>query len=375
MQLYFSLLPLHRSYLNNDILFAVDPPEEIKIIDPDHLGRLEITWTLPASLRKLKDCPQLYKVEYFNAYSQRWDVSSTFRTYSAQFDLMKEIRVRVYTLLSGRCTNNTWIKSGNFTELVQKPPSLGRHGNAVKDFGCVFHNMERMICKWSKNPTSPANSQLYMHRELQKAQECPMYVFTNGDRSGCNFTGKALPDFTDVNFCVNGSSPEGPLRPTYKSLQIQNYVKPDAANKPFLLPGVARIKLLWRKPDGKVPGHCLEWEVQHTNDGPQNESVRWVTLTLPAVGKKNCFRVRSKVHKYCAAGSFWSEWSHQTCTIFEQNTTSKQTTHSSKTCPIIITPPCTYTTFFSMSFQRAREENLSPCSYTHRLSKEFRRVF
>ncbi|XP_051903411.1 interleukin-13 receptor subunit alpha-2 [Hippocampus zosterae] len=308
----------------------VDPPEEIKIIDPDHLGHLEITWTLPASLRKLKDCPKRYRVEYFNAYSQSWDIIQTpQRTYSAQFDLMKEIRVRVYTLLSGRCTNNTWIKSGNFTELVQKPPSSGRHGNAVKDFGCVFHNMEHMICKWRKHPTSPANSQLYMyywHKELQKTEECPKYLFTNGDRSGCSFTGKALPDFTNVNFCVNGSSPEGPLRPTYKSLQIQNYVKPDATNKPILLPGDARINLRWRKPDGKVPGHCLEWEVDHTSDGPQNKSepisTMHTSLTLPAVGKKNCFRVRSKMHKYCAAGSFWSEWSPQTCTIFEQNTTS-----------------------------------------------------
>lgn len=82
-------------------------------------------------------------------------------------------------------------------------------------------------------------------------------------------------------------------------------------------------------------------------------STMHTNLTLPAVGNKNCFRVRSKLHKYCASGSFWSEWSPQTCTIFEQNTTSKQTTHSSKMCPIIITPPCTYTTFFSISFQVA----------------------
>lgn len=47
-------------------------------------------------------------------------------TYSAQFDLMKDVRVRVYTLLSGPCTNYRTMKSTNYTELVQMPPNTGK---------------------------------------------------------------------------------------------------------------------------------------------------------------------------------------------------------------------------------------------------------
>lgn len=62
------------------------------------------------------------------------------------------------------------------------------------------------------------------HRGLDVAAECPRYiVMSGGARRGCNFTESSLPDFTDINLCVNGSSPEGPLRPKFMSVQIQNH--------------------------------------------------------------------------------------------------------------------------------------------------------
>lgn len=36
---------------------------------------------------------------------------------------------------------------------------LGVAGITVKDFVCVFHNMEKMVCNWGRNPKIPANSQ------------------------------------------------------------------------------------------------------------------------------------------------------------------------------------------------------------------------
>ncbi|XP_037126325.1 interleukin-13 receptor subunit alpha-2 isoform X1 [Syngnathus acus] len=302
-------------------ILQVDPPEEIKIIDPGHLGRMEITWTLPASLIHIQECPTLYQLEYFNAYMQRWDVIKTpHRTYSAQFDLMKDIQVRVYTLLGEHCANNTWVKSQNYTELVQKPPREGPR--AVNNFDCVFYNMERLNCMWRNYHKLPSNAQIYLyywHKELEQIEECPEYLFMNGVRSGCSLTGKPLPDFTDVNFCVNGSSPEGPLRPTYKSLQIQNNVKPDPAEKLTLQQDHdTQIKLHWKKPSGNVPEHCLIWEVEHTSKESQKEHSEQIytthtSLILPAVAERNCFRVRSKLCKYCVARSFWSEWSQQRC--------------------------------------------------------------
>ncbi|KAK2828555.1 hypothetical protein Q5P01_019589 [Channa striata] len=303
---------------------TVDPPEDLMILDPGHLGHLEIRWSPAASLVNMTECPQLYHLEYFKA--DRWTAIRTSRgSYSANFDLMKDVKVRVYTLLSGPCTNNTVIKSTKYTEVVQKPPSTGFVPVEVQDFICVYHNMEYMECKWGRNPKMPADSQLklyFWHKELQQAQECPKYIVSGGVRSGCNFTGNSLPDFTDINFCVNGSSREGPLKPTFISLQTQNQVKPGLADKLYLQTGPDRqMEIQWENPAGGVPGECLEWEVEHSQEGPDEKVTlnhiltMETSLKLPSIheNKRDCFRVRSKVHKYCAAKSFWSDWSHPAC--------------------------------------------------------------
>ncbi|XP_038565273.1 interleukin-13 receptor subunit alpha-2 isoform X1 [Micropterus salmoides] len=306
--------------------FTVDPPEDLVILDPGHLGQLEITWSPPASLINMTECPKLYQLEYFNTYSDSWNaVRMNRRTYSVQFDLMKDVRVRVYTLLSGPCTNGTMTKSARYTELIQKPPSTGVVGTAVQDFVCVYHNMKYMECSWGKGPETPANSQqslYFWHKKMEQAEECPKYVLSSGVRSGCNFTGMSFPDFTDISFCVNGSSPEGPLKPTYISLQIQNHVKPDTTEKLHLQTGPdTQLELHWDNPVGSVPGHCLEWEVEHNQEGPDGKIAlepiltKQTSLTLSSIGdnERHCFRVRSKLHKYCADKSFWSEWSPPTC--------------------------------------------------------------
>uniref|UniRef100_A0A3Q3WUE0 Type I cytokine receptor cytokine-binding domain-containing protein n=1 Tax=Mola mola TaxID=94237 RepID=A0A3Q3WUE0_MOLML len=324
--LIFMLIIINWRESTHGNAFTVDPPEKIIIFDPGHLGHLNITWSLPASLMNMKECAKLYQLEYFNTYKDTWTaVRTTRRTFSAQFDLMKDIRVRVYTLLSGPCTNGIMIKSTNYTELVQKPPSMGVVNTAVQDFVCVYHNMKYMVCNWGKHAKMPANSQLnlyFWHRELEHAKECSKYIISSGIRSGCNFTGMSLPDFTDINLCLNGSSPKGPLKPKYISLQIQNHVKPESTETLHLQASPdAQLKLTWDLPVGRIPRHCLEWQVEHNKEGPGGKialkliSTGQMSLNLPYVQDKdrNCFRVRSKLHKYCADKGFWSEWSRLAC--------------------------------------------------------------
>ncbi|XP_040907293.1 interleukin-13 receptor subunit alpha-2 isoform X2 [Toxotes jaculatrix] len=302
--------------------YTVDPPENLVILDPGHLGHLEITWSPPASMINMTECPKRYQLEYFNTYKDSWTaVRTSKRSYRAQFDLMKDVRVRVYTLLSGPCTNGTMVESTNYTELVQKPPSTGVVGATVKDFVCVFHNMENMECTWERSPKMPANSQqklYFWHKKLERAEECPKYIFSGGFRSGCNFTENALPLFTDINFCINGSSSEGLLKPMFTSLQMQNQVKPGTTEKLHLQAGPdAQLEVHWELPVGMDSGRCLEWEVQQEGSDGKTASIltKEMKLTLPLIHdhERNCFRVRSKLHKYCADRSFWSEWSHPTC--------------------------------------------------------------
>nr|XP_033492603.1 interleukin-13 receptor subunit alpha-2 isoform X2 [Epinephelus lanceolatus] len=314
---------------------TVDPPEDLVISDPGHLGHLDITWSPPASLINVTECQKQYQLEYFNTYKNTWTAIRTSRmTHSAQFDLMKDVRVRVYTLLNGPCTNGTMMKSKSYTELIRKPLSTGVVGTAVQDFVCVYHNMRYVECSWGRSPKMPTSSQqnlYFWHKELEQAEECPKYLFSSGTRSGCNFTGKSLPEYTNINFCVNGSSSEGPLKPTFISLQIQNQVKPDTTEKVHLQTGPdMQLELHWDGPAGRIPGHCLEWVVEHNQEEPDGKiasqiSTKQTTLSLPAIhdNQSNCFRVRSRLHKYCAEKSFWSEWSRPTCHPEKQEVASE----------------------------------------------------
>ncbi|TKS83967.1 Interleukin-13 receptor subunit alpha-2 [Collichthys lucidus] len=305
---------------------AVDPPEDLLISDPGHLGHLDISWSVPAAVRNLTpECARsVYQLEYFNTNTHSWSAVRTARSsYRAQFDLMKDVRVRVYTLLDGPCTNGTVIKSQNYTEVVRRPAGTGVVGTEVQDFLCVYQNMEHLECRWRPSPKTPAHSlqSLYFwHRELDRAEECPEYILSGGVRSGCDFTDKPLPDFTDINFCVNGSSPDGPLRPSFFSLQIQNHVKPEPTQL-HLQVEAGQLQLQWGRPAGRVPGHCLDWQVEHNQEGPDGKmkseklNLQQTSFALTSVHDKDrsCFRVRSKLSKYCADRSFWSEWSQPAC--------------------------------------------------------------
>ncbi|KAL3042839.1 hypothetical protein OYC64_020711 [Pagothenia borchgrevinki] len=314
---------------------TVDPPDDLVISDLGHFGRLQISWSPPAGQINETECSHLYQLEYFNSYSDSWSAIRTFkRTYTAQFDLMKDVRVRVYTLLRGPCTNDTLIKSSSYTEVVQKPLSTGV-GTPVQDFVCVYHNMKYVECNWGRSLKLPANSQQHLyfwHKELEQAEECPTYVKTGETRSGCNFTESSLPEFTDINFCVNDSSTEGTLKPAFVSLQIQNQVKPGTTEKLDLRTGPdAQLDLRWNSPAGRVPAHCLEWEVEHNQEGPDEKIASQQILTnqkslkLPSIHdtQRNCFRVRSKLSKYCASKGFWSEWSPPTCQPEKRKVASK----------------------------------------------------
>lgn len=142
---------------------------------------------------------------------------------------------------------------------------------------------------------------LIRHKNLEQAEECPKYIISRGFRSGCQFTGTSLPLFTDVNICVNGSSPEGPLQAKFISLQIQNHsrrcvphqmglrfagavfltlplfvflVKPPTTEKVDVRAGPDSLVIAWEHPVGGAPEHCLEWEVERQLQGPDGKTTR-----------------------------------------------------------------------------------------------------
>lgn len=303
---------------------SIDPPEEVVITDPGRLGNLEITWSPSQQFARIsqeEQCSLLYELHYYATYSDRWTRIRTSQTsFSAQFDLAQEVKVRVYTLITGACVDGGTVKSQDYTEVVQNPDVTGTHG--IQELACVNYNMEHMICNWTRSPKMPRRAQetlFYWHKELAHAEECPQYIISNGIRSGCNFSGTYIPTFSDVNLCVNASSSEEHIKPVYTSLQTQNHVKPKATPKINVVMGPDRqLRLSWDCPSGRIPEHCLEWQVEDMRGGHDGKQAlitpteTAVNLTLPEK-ETCCLKVRSRLSKYCASRSLWSDWSPPVC--------------------------------------------------------------
>ncbi|XP_055082873.1 interleukin-13 receptor subunit alpha-2 [Periophthalmus magnuspinnatus] len=302
---------------------TVDPPENLTITDPGHLGNLEISWSPSQEQVRMKEqgqCLVLYELHYYDSYSSSWtSIRTTQTSFRAQFDLGQEVKVRIYTLISGACADGRTAKSKNFTEVVQKPDMAGIDG--LQDFICLYYYMEHLFCSWKRSSKMPAKAQeafYYWHREMAHTKECPFYILSGGFRSGCNFSGTDLPTFSDINLCVNMSS-DDPVRPLYVTLQIQNIVKPKPPGDLRVEAGADKqLRVHWGSPAGRIPQHCLLWQVQTRREGQEEKPTRIsstetaVMLALPD-NEMSCLRVRCMLNKYCANSGVWSDWSPSVC--------------------------------------------------------------
>ncbi|CAL9685619.1 unnamed protein product [Knipowitschia caucasica] len=295
---------------------TVDPPEKVTVTDPGHLGSLHIHWG--PRLHRAR-CSVLYEVHYYDSSSSKWtSIRTSLNSVTAQFDLAQEVKVRVYTVFSGECVEGGITRSQNYTEVVQKPDRRGI--DCFQAVTCVYFNMEHLVCHWKKNAEIPGKAQeklYYWHRQLGHAKECPRYITSGGERTGCIFSGIDIPTFTDLNLCVNASS-EQPIRALYSTLQIQNHVKPDAPTQVSVDTAAERqLKAHWNSPSGRIPHHCLLWQLQTSRNGRNTFSLipsSDATVMLPLPDFENiCLKVRSKLNKYCADSGVWSDWSPSVC--------------------------------------------------------------
>ncbi|KAJ0061966.1 hypothetical protein NL108_014691, partial [Boleophthalmus pectinirostris] len=197
-------------------------------------------------------------------------IRTTQTLFRAQFNLAREVKVRVYTVISGACAGGGTAKSKNYTEVVQKPDMTGIDG--LQDFSCLYYYMEHLVCSWKRSSKMPLKAQgalYYWHKEMAHAKECPHYFITGGFRNGCNFSGTDLPAFSDINLCVNSSSDHS-IKPLYSMLQIQNIVKPKPPEQVRVEEGADRQLIVhWDSPAGRIPQHCLLWQVQARREGQE----------------------------------------------------------------------------------------------------------
>ncbi|KAL6463310.1 hypothetical protein MHYP_G00277010 [Metynnis hypsauchen] len=320
----FVLLTQHTSHSTDVASLSVDPPANIKITDPGHLGHLKIEWNRPSSLQNLTDCTVRYQLRFYNTYTERWRSVRTVRlSYEAQFDLEKPIQLRMLTLVKGACTNDTEVL-GEEVELVHTPEHTGVAGSRIRDFHCVYLKKEYMDCMWKAGSVNPPGSKHYLyywHREMPETAECPEYIPPSEFWIGCRFPKQSLLEFSEFNICVNGSSTEGPLKPAFFSLEVQNKVKPAQVSDLQLLVENELVQVQWSPPAGKVPEQCLEYNLEGTTESTDGSKWQWTNVTEDTTidflwnggSQTTCFRVRSKVNDYCADEGFWSDWSDTVC--------------------------------------------------------------
>ncbi|TRY57380.1 hypothetical protein DNTS_024961, partial [Danionella cerebrum] len=330
---------------------TVDPPANLEITDPGFLGYLTIQWSRPDSLQNLTDCTVRYQLRYYDTYEDRWrSIRTTRLSYAAQFDLEKPVRVKILTVLKCTCTNGTEVQ-GEETEMVYTTEPTGLAESRIRDFHCIYYEREYMECTWESGSVQPPNSQhslYYWHRDMNATKECPEYISLSEVRKGCRFPHQTLVEFFQFNMCVNGSSPEGILRTAFFSIEIQNYVKPAVVSSVQVLEGAGFLKLDWVPPAGRVPEHCLDYEVESRTLMANGKELK-KRKVLENIGLdtscemleedkriKTCFHIRSKMNVYCADRGLWSEWSPAACTK-EKETETRVMWDSYKLVLLLIT--------------------------------------
>ncbi|XP_051877032.1 interleukin-13 receptor subunit alpha-2 isoform X2 [Pristis pectinata] len=308
--------------VTSGVLTSVDPPTDLQVIDPGHLGPLHIHWKAPLSLTSKMLCVVRYKLSYCNIDSTNCKrVITRQLKHTDVFNLNKGIIVKIQTIVKEHCTNGSELHS-DWIEKVFWPSLEGHVDSKVKNLQCIVYNMEFMDCLWENGTNAPhdINYRLhYWHHKLDQVMECKNYIKSQGHNVGCHFYKDSLIEFSDFNICINGTSGTGPVRPAYYVLQLQDLVKPAAPYKINVTASKnGTIYLQWEPPAGKIKSHCLEYEIRFSRKDSDWESkvlLEETTFTFlnVTVKTKFCVRLRATVNMYCADNSFWSDWSPTQC--------------------------------------------------------------
>ncbi|XP_048400322.1 interleukin-13 receptor subunit alpha-2-like [Stegostoma tigrinum] len=305
----------------SEMLTSVDPPTNLQVIDPGHLGPLHMHWQAPVSLADKKLCVR-YMLSYCNVNSTNCKrVITKQLEYTDGFNFNEEIIVKVRTLVKEQCKSMMELQS-DWVEKTYRPPMEGHAGSKVRDLQCIVYNLEYMECLWQNGMNALYGTDYtlyYWHEELEQTMQCNNYIKHQGRIVGCHFQSDDLIEFSDFNICINGSSELGPVRPAYFTLQLQDLVKAAAPDQVKLTLSTAEtISIQWEPSASKLKPHCLKYEVQFRGKSSDwetkviSEGVTSTTLNATA-GAIYCVRVRAAVNMFCADDSFWSDWSSLQC--------------------------------------------------------------
>ncbi|NXR71032.1 I13R2 protein, partial [Pycnonotus jocosus] len=299
----------------------VAPPQDLQISDPGLLGSLDVEWKPPAHIQTFNECTVKYKLEHRSTGDRDWKVIFTRKLkLRVGFDLSRSAEVRLQTLLKGRCTDDVELQSDWVYGTFQIPPQ-GKLGSEVQNFHCIYHDWEYLKCTWQPGLLTPHGVHYglyYWYQGLEQAVQCSHYIQERGINVGCVLHNLSQAEYQDLRICVNGSAAATVLRPLYSTLRLHNLAQPSAPEQlEVSLSPAQELRVAWSPPGGRVPPHCLEYEVQVAEDAGE-AAAAWAfvstqmetALTISRANQSHvsCVRVRGRTNIFCADQGFWSEW-------------------------------------------------------------------
>lgn len=286
---------------------TVAPPRDLQITDPGLLGSLDVEWKPPPHVQTFNECTVKYKFEYRNTGDRDWKVIFTRKLkFRVGFDLSRTAEVRLQTLLKGWCTDDVEVQSDWIYATFQVPPQ-GKLESEVQNFHCIYHDWEYLKCSWQPGLLTPHGVHYglyYWYEGLDHAVQCDHYIQDRGTNVGCVLRNLSQAEYQDLNICVNGSAAATLLRPLYTTLRLHNLAKPSAPKQLVVSMSAAEELLVaWSPPGGRMPPHCLEYEVQVAEDADA-----WAVGTAPGCpregkgrwGGTGCSRVWVTLGTDCA---------------------------------------------------------------------------
>ncbi|KAG9478347.1 hypothetical protein GDO78_013380 [Eleutherodactylus coqui] len=220
------------------------------------------------------------------------------------------------TYLKGPCTEEKEVWS-EWVEMNYPAPLQGTPESKVKDFKCINEKYETLKCEWKAGELgSRSNYELqFWQAEMSQKKTCTNYITLNEINIGCDFRREKFEFFSDLFICVSGTPGTDPIQPSYFIFQLQNIGKPGIPENLTMTRGTSDdIVVEWTKPMGRLPAHCMEYEIQS-----KNRMNTWQTVAMREENKysfntsKLCVRVRGRASMYCANDGYWSEWSTEVC--------------------------------------------------------------
>ncbi|OPJ89517.1 interleukin-13 receptor subunit alpha-1 [Patagioenas fasciata monilis] len=226
--------------------------------------------------------------------------------------LNEEMRFKVRS----ECKYDNTSKPSRWVETSLLPKGIP--GTAAVDLGCVWHNLEYMVCTWrpGENAGSDTNYSLfYWFDGLKNHKKCSNYSMHQGT-FGCIFN-FSFPKLTNtypaISILVRDDSEE--IRPVCASKNPTTLVKPATPRWVKLSKIDDEIYLEWSESD-TFPQNCLFYEVGYHNgdvDSAQIIKVETNYTSIPSVdpNSKYIFKVRAKPKPECYSSKLYSDWSEE----------------------------------------------------------------